>query len=67
MKLRINITGPCAVILGIMMLIGWCMNFQNLWEYWPESSKFVDISMNCIMSIIGVFIVPFGAITGWIF
>lgn len=67
MKLRISITGPCAVILGIMMLIGWCMNFQNLWEYWPESDKFIDVSMNWIMSIIGVFIVPFGAITGWIF
>lgn len=47
--------------------IGWLMNFQNLWEYWPETGKFADVSMPWIASTIGIVIPIIGTVTGWIF
>ena len=47
--------------------IGWLMNIQNLWEYWPETDKFADVGMQWIVSTIGVVIPIIGIIPGWIF
>lgn len=39
--------------------VGWLMNFQNIFQYgWP--------SKELIVSIVGVFFPPLGAITGWV-
>ena len=56
-----------ALIIIIVVVSGYLMNFQNLWEYWPTSSQFSDVPMQWIISIIGVFIAPLGVLTGWIF
>lgn len=55
------------VIVFILFVSGYFMNFQNLWEYWPASNLFSDVPMQWILAIISVFIAPLGAITGWIF
>ena len=55
------------VIVFILFVSGYFMNFQNLWEYWPASNLFSDVPMQWILSIVSVFIAPLGAITGWIF
>ena len=47
--------------------IGWLMNFQNLWEYWPETDKFADVGMQWIVSTIGIVIPVIGVFTGWLF
>lgn len=57
-------------IISVILLvctIGFILNFQNIWEYWPESNQFVDISMQWIVSAIGVVVPPLGVITGLIF
>lgn len=56
-----------ALIIFIVIISGYFMNFQNLWEYWPTSGQFSDVPMQWIISIIGVFIAPLGVITGWLF
>ena len=57
----------CIVIVLSFCLIGWLMNFQNLWEYWPETDKFADVGMQWVASTIGIVIPIIGTITGWIF
>ena len=47
-------------------IIGWCMNLQNLWEYWPKSGVLGDVPMQWVISLIGIFVPPLGAVTGWI-
>lgn len=47
-------------------VVGWIMNLQNLWEYWPNSGLIGDVPMQWVISLIGVFVVPLGAVTGWI-
>lgn len=59
-----------AVVLTLIFIVfvgGYLINFQNLWEYWPTSGQLADVSLKWIISIIGVFVPPFGSITGWIF
>lgn len=55
------------LIMAILFISGYLMNFQNLWEYWPASNQFNDVSMHWILSIVGVFIAPMGTVTGWAF
>ena len=54
-------------IVAIASLVGWIMNLQNLWEYWPETGKFADVGMPWIVSTIGIVIPVIGVVTGWIF
>ena len=54
-------------IIMIIAVIGYFMNFQNLWEYWPESGQFSDVPMQWIISIVGIFLAPIGIFTGWAF
>lgn len=56
-----------VLIVFILFVSGYFMNFQNLWEYWPASGQFSDAPMQWILSIVSIFIAPLGAITGWIF
>lgn len=56
-----------ALIILIVVVSGYFMNFQNLWEYWPASGQFSDVPMQWILSIISVFIAPLAVITGWVF
>lgn len=67
--------GGCAIfflILLILPFIGWLMNFQNLWQYWPDTPNlsvlqfFEVVSIRWLISLVGVFIPPVGAITGFI-
>lgn len=55
------------LIIGILLISGYFMNFQNLWEYWPTSGQFSDVPIQWILSIISVFIAPLAVITGWVF
>lgn len=45
--------------LGIACILGYIMNFENLFSYPSSSSEF-------IVSIIGVFVPVLGVVTGWI-
>lgn len=51
----------------VVIITGYFMNFQNLWEYWPESGQFSDVPMRWIISTISIFLAPIGVFTGWIF
>lgn len=55
-----------AIGIGLGIIVGWIMNFQNLWQYWPETDKFGDVGFQWILSVIGVFVPIVGAVTGWI-
>ena len=57
----------CIVLVLGFCIIGWLANLQNLWEYWPETGKFVDVDITWIMSVVGIIIPIIGTITGWIF
>lgn len=54
-----------VVLIGVP-LIGYVLNFQNLWQYWPEGGKLINLSLYWIISIVGVIFPPLGSITGWI-
>ena len=63
----------CLVII-IMIIFGYLMNFQNLWEYFSPNFSFND-SFSVIMDkvpfkwfvcLVGVFVWPIGVITGWV-
>ena len=61
-------TGCVLFFVGILLtcLVGWIMNIQNLWQYWPQSNMLGDVPLQWIVSAIGVFIAPIGAVTGWV-
>lgn len=50
----------------LLVLLGWVLNFQNLWEYWPETGRVADVQLRWIISLIGILVAPSGSITGWI-
>lgn len=62
-----------AIIPAVAAFVGWALNFQNLWQYWPPADIIVTLS-NCfqvlplqwILSAVGVFIFPLGIITGYL-
>ena len=41
------------------------MNIQNLWQWWPASNRIADVGIEWIVSLVGVFVFPVGAVTGW--
>lgn len=61
------------LIFIVIPAIGYIMNFQNLWEYFPPEEAFTSlesfytiVSMKFIIACIGVFISPVGTIAGFI-
>lgn len=61
------------LIFIVIPAIGYIMNFQNLWEYFPPEEAFTNlesfytiVSMKFIVACIGVFISPVGTIAGFI-
>lgn len=62
-----NVVALFLCIVAIMAITGYFMNFQNLWEYWPESGQFSDVPMRWIISTVGIFLAPIGVFTGWVF
>jgi hypothetical protein len=55
------------IAVNIFCAIGYVINFQNIFEYWPITDKFADTSFEWIMSFIGIFIPPIGSVTGWLY
>lgn len=48
------------ILITLVLVAGWFMNFQNIFEYsWPASEF--------IASVIGVFVFPLGVFMGFIF
>lgn len=66
----------CFLILilpFILCVIGYVMNFQNLVQYWPNcpvDATVVEVikllPFRWIVSAVGVFLIPVGIITGFI-
>lgn len=61
------------ILLWAVCVIGYLLNFQNLWQYWPDFnsiSSMADamdlISFRFVISLIGIFISPIGIITGYV-
>lgn len=54
-----------VVIIALIAITGWFMNFQNLFQYWVDGSL-SDISIRWFISLVGVFFVPLGVVTGYI-
>lgn len=69
-------------LFSLLLLIGYILNFQNLWEYKTQiydlwqwfnyqiGSTTVEHAWNSthfVLSVLGIFIFPLGSITGWIF
>lgn len=65
-KSRNRYLNTVIVLIIFLLFIGYFMNFQNLWEYWPSSNKVGDAGIELIMSVVGVFVPPLGVLTGWI-
>lgn len=55
-----------VVCFFLIPLTGYLMNFQNLWEYWPEGGKLINLSLYWIISLLGIFFPPLGTITGFV-
>lgn len=53
------------IIISIS-LIGYILNFQNIWQYWPAGGFSGDVPMRLAVSIAGIFIPPIGVVTGFI-
>lgn len=53
-----------AMSILIESCIGYLLNFQNIFQYWPENSCIVTTEW--ILSFIGIFFPPIGIITGYI-
>lgn len=65
-----HVEGGVGIVLFFMTiwltcLVGWIMNFQNLWQYWPITNKIGDIGLEWVISFIGIFIPPLGVFTGF--
>lgn len=54
-------------ICGIIGLIGWCMNFQNLFQYWPATGGIMEAPVTWWVSLIGIFVAPLGIFMGYFF
>jgi hypothetical protein len=62
------LTGALAVVAVMLALaIGYLMNFQNLFEYWPGNGKLGDCRIEFVLSAAGVFVPPLGAFMGIFF
>ncbi len=48
------------VVAIILAVIGWILNFNNLFQYEAAQTEF-------IASAIGIFVLPLGALTGWFY
>lgn len=59
------ITGLIIIAIQIALAVGWIMNFQNLWQYWPADG-IMHAGMQWVLSLIGVFVPPLGAFTGYL-
>ena len=60
----------CAFVLILIAAAAvsvYFMNLQNLFQYWPVGGSVMDVGMEWIVSFIGLFAVPIGIVTGWIF
>lgn len=65
---EINVdVGSIGCLILLFFMLGWIMNFQNIWQYWPEDSLLRNCSMQFILSLIGIPFFPLGIITGWAF
>ena len=53
-----------AMSILIESCIGYLLNFQNIFQYWPENSYVV--TSEWFLSFIGIFFPPIGVITGYI-
>lgn len=53
------------LILLFIMIVGYIMNFQNLFQYWVDGSL-SNISIRWFISLVGVFFAPLGVVTGYI-
>ena len=64
--------GIGCMCLILFFFVCYCMNFQNLWQYWPDTEnlsvlQFLQVvSIRWVISFIGVFFPPLGVITGLI-
>ena len=69
-KERITMLSICFLILIVLStgFIGWIMNLENLYTYWPgfDSIATADVDFRFVLSLIGVFIFVIGAFTGFI-
>ena len=58
------------IIVAFMLVcfVGWALNLQNLWEYWPVplSQLWDGDSRRFLLSLIGVFVPPVGVVTGFV-
>lgn len=55
--------------IGLIVFVfglGWFLNIQNFWEYWPETGRLGDAGGKLVFSVIGFFIPPIGCVTGWL-
>lgn len=55
-----------SAIVNGAYLTGWCLNFQNLWQYWPETGRAGDLGFEWLLSAVGIFVPFIGGVTGWI-
>lgn len=55
------------VVLLFLPFVGWCMNFQNLVEYWPAEGGINNVPIIWVLSLIGVFVAPLGTIMGFMY
>lgn len=61
------VCGFILILLIAAAVAGYFMNLQNLFQYWPTGGSVMDVGMEWIVSFIGLFAVPIGIVTGWIF
>lgn len=71
MKLTSNDTPVIVIaimfIIGILCGIGWFMNFQNLFQYWPDAGGIAAAPLYWWLSAVGIFVAPLGVFMGWFF
>ena len=60
-----NIPHMIMILLLITAFVGYWMNVQNLFQYWPNTGVLGDVEIRWVVSLIGVFIPPVGVFTGW--
>lgn len=54
-----------AIALILFSFIGWVLNIQNIFQYMPK--EIIEASVIWILSILGIFFPPLGAIMGWFY
>ena len=61
-----------VLILNVAGLTGYILNFQNIWQYFPDTSTIntigdiANINIRFFISIVGVLFAPLGTVTGFI-